>query len=71
MNFYILLVVLAVFVFMVVNTVHEYSHPLSHSYGYDPVKCYEDEVIAWDGDAHTVCVNLDEIDAYYEERFGS
>ena len=33
------------------------------------VHCQEDEIVAWDGDAHTVCVNLDEIDEYYETTF--
>ncbi len=34
------------------------------------VTCFEDEVVAWDGDRHTVCVNLDEIDEYYHITFG-
>ena len=26
------------------------------------VRCFEDEVVVWDGDAHTLCVPLDSID---------
>lgn len=32
--------------------------------------CFEDEVVAWDGDAHTRCINIDDVDAYYERTFG-
>lgn len=27
--------------------------------------CQEDEVVAWDGDRHTVCVNIDELAEHY------
>lgn len=38
---------------------------LAAFHGHDKLRCQEDEIIAWDGDRHTVCVNLDEVDAYY------
>ncbi len=34
--------------------------------------CNENEVVAWDGDQHSVCLSIEDldIDAYYQGRFG-